>query len=84
MAFTALLLKNESPEMCCTPGPGELVTLPVCSLYPLNCSVAPSSESNSEPASPANVPSGMRRHWSMAREWRSSNTNNVGLDAADT
>jgi hypothetical protein len=56
-ALTASLLSQGRPLMCVTKGPGVPTARPVLWQYPEYCSVAPSQESTSEPATPANKPS---------------------------
>ncbi len=53
MTLTALLLRRGIPEMGTMSELYRLVTRPVLRLKPVNCTVAPSRESSSEPISPA-------------------------------
>jgi hypothetical protein len=58
--LTPLLLSSGAPEMRRMPGPGRPVRRCVPALKPENCTVAPSSESTSEPNAPPSRP-GARR-----------------------
>ena len=68
--LTALLLRRGMPAIGTILELYWLVTLPVSRFRPLNCTVAPSTESTREPTNPMNAPRGISRHCWRPAEWK--------------